>query len=676
MPYMMAGQMVLPERVLSKYKDGQILVKWEPATIAEWKQSFNSGYIVEQYIASPTGEKLLSVQKVKRATTDEWDKAMSGISSHKYDFYRGARDLLYPEKSQTDMTRFLSVLRKKTDETQDSFRLNFLSYVGIYDFRISQLSGLGARFEATEGASYTFKIYVESHPPTEHRTRAVIAQTKVPQLTAEFDDHVAHLKWNTFEGKQYFYGYVLEKSDDGVRYELKDSIPYYTNLDKDPAKTELHFIKVNDSLSQNYVPYHYRLRGMDYFGEYSREYTQFTGFGYDKVTVSPVVYYADQTNDNMAHLKWEVPNAPEKLIKSFTILRADSLSGDYQPVKQDIDKSFREIRIPMEHDANYFRLELVPENGKPMSSMPVFVMGMDTVAPAVPVPIAAVIDSLGRVVLTWKRNTEADLWGIRVFTANFNDEEYVVLNATPTIDTLYADTLDLKFDTKKRFYILQAADKRNNRSPFSVPMIVTKPDKIKPGSPAVDHLEAHGTQVTLRWTASGSDDVVMHRVYRRIVKEEEGWSLIGVIDTASKHRVIIDTTVTVGGVYAYTMAAVDGAGNESKPSNTRMCEIKEAEKPLIPFTAISQKVDSIAGTVTISWISGAPDRLETVVVYKGPDKDRMTRLMYVVSPLTSFTDEIKANEKVVYRLKPSFKEDGTFYVSDIIEVSHLVKKEN
>ena len=43
--------------------------------------------------------------------------------------------------------------------------------------------------------------------------------------------------------------------------------------------------------------------------------------------------------------------------------------------------------------------------------------------------------------------------------------------------------------------------------------------------------------------------------------------------------------------------------------------------------------------------------------------------MYVNTPDMSFTDEIKGAERFYYSLKPNYKAEGQFFVSDIIEVS-------
>jgi hypothetical protein len=58
-----------------------------------------------------------------------------------------------------------------------------------------------------------------------------------------------------------------------------------------------------------------------------------------------------------------------------------------------------------------------------------------------------------------------------------------------------------------------------------------------------------------------------------------------------------------------------------------------------------------------------------ITLFEGKSKDKMTKLMYVNTLDMSFTDEIKGAERFYYSLKPNYKAEGQFFVSDIIEVS-------
>jgi hypothetical protein len=46
----------------------------------------------------------------------------------------------------------------------------------------------------------------------------------------------------------------------------------------------------------------------------------------------------------------------------------------------------------------------------------------------------------------------------------------------------------------------------------------------------------------------------------------------------------------------------------------------------------------------------------------------MTKFIYVNTPNASFVDKVTDKTTIFYQLKPNYKEDGAFYVSEIIEV--------
>ena len=57
-----------------------------------------------------------------------------------------------------------------------------------------------------------------------------------------------------------------------------------------------------------------------------------------------------------------------------------------------------------------------------------------------------------------------------------------------------------------------------------------------------------------------------------------------------------------------------------------------------------------------------------ITLFEGKSKDKMTKFIYVNTPNASFVDKVTDKTTIFYQLKPNYKEDGAFYVSDIIEV--------
>lgn len=143
----------------------------------------------------------------------------------------------------------------------------------------------------------------------------------------------------------------------------------------------------------------------------------------------------------------------------------------------------------MEKTENHFLVEAVQKNGRAVSSSSVFIMGQDTVAPAVPEVIGAFLDSTGQVVIEWTANSESDLWGYRIFKSNFKEQEFALINNVILKDTIYRDSVDIRFNTENVFYKIQATDTRDNRSAFTEIIKVQKPDIFPPGFAVINNLK-------------------------------------------------------------------------------------------------------------------------------------------------------------------------------------------
>jgi len=302
----------------------------------------------------------------------------------------------------------------------------------------------------------------------------------------------------------------------------------------------------------------------------------------------------DQLPTNQAELHWSIVSEDLPLIQHFRVMRADSAKGLYTIAKDSIPKSHRITKVDMEYTTNYFRVESVPVDGDPLSSTPVFVMGIDSIPPLTPEVISATIDSSGQVVLTWQANSEPDLWGYRVFRSNYDDKEYSLVSQGVMQDTVFIDTTHMTLGVENVYYQLHAADTRNNRSPFTEPIVIVKPDIVPPATPTIISFDTSPDTVKINWSASVSDDAVYHKIFKRAIRTENAWTLIEILDTLTAVSPYIDIAVEPGVRYAYTMQAVDEGGLESGPAAMKAVTVpvpKENFESINHFTAEVNKND-------------------------------------------------------------------------------------
>jgi len=293
---------------------------------------------------------------------------------------------------------------------------------------------------------------------------------------------------------------------------------------------------------------------------------------------------------------------------------------------------------------------------------------MDTIPPATPIVIGATIDTTGQVIVEWNANTESDLWGYKLFKANFDTDEYTLINATPTKDTMMIDTTHLDLGIEKVYYVLQACDKRNNRSPFTEPIVVEKPDVIPPFKAVVLKLSQKTDSLVIDWSPSQSNDVVVHKVFRRAIEQENQWTLVAVLDTNSVLSSIVEVGLEYGVEYAYTIIATDDADLDSEPSVIKSIKLIEPKVEFKPNITTEIVFDEEQEKVVLKWGCDETENVESYLIYKGLKPDRMTRHLYVENGSLELIEDVKSDGPVYYRVCPRYENLKKTFYGDIVSV--------
>jgi uncharacterized protein len=375
-------------------------------------------------------------------------------------------------------------IAEQTDANWRALRLTGTNYALNYGWPTIARSGFGYAQPLASGIDrYAVKLYPADGRDTSwvDLDLATYQPPAIPELQAEFRGRRVELSWRTAAFRRYFFGYSLSKStDDGKTWTELMDLPLIN--DRDTLGPEaLKYSYFVDSLAQTDTTVHYRLWGHDYLGGRSDTYSEVTGGGYDRLRNSPLLIAAEPTDSNYAHLQWELELAQESLLREFRIAHTDSLGGIYRVVLAGIAPAQREAWVPMPSEANFFRVQAVPQRGPVLSSFEALVMAHDVEPPARPRELSGTIDSSGVARLQWLDNTEPDLAGYRVFRADWRGSELAGITPDPLPTASFIDTVDLRSGNEWVYYQVRALDQRGNESPFTPVLALKKPDLLQIG---------------------------------------------------------------------------------------------------------------------------------------------------------------------------------------------------
>ena len=442
------GQYILPDFQSQVVKNGEMMIRWEPRTWEEWETSLKEGYEVKIFSGNSKGSlNLMSTERIKPATKKEWDIAIANQSDTLLrEFYEGSQTLLYmvPEMEVEIQNSLMEEPGKTQEQNIGEFRLGYLAYTTTYGMDLIEMSGLGYRLKLERGKIYRIEVSTNGYNGYQFNydpAQKIISS--LPKLTSEFSNKNVTLSWPTPEFKQQYFGYYLSKSDNGRNYKRVLDVPFVNNSDTIIAGVNANLITEKVVLEKNYKDYWFKIKGMNYFGQVSSISSVQKGYGFEELEVMPIINFADQTKDNKAEINWTVDPNLNRLIDHFAIFRADERDGDFKIVYDSIPAMSRAIKVPMEHNRNFYSVGIIPKDGRMIRSFPVFIMGQDTVAPITPQNFVGTIDTNGVVTFNWDRNKEEDLWGYKIFRSEYIEDEFAPLSSSPLIDTFFVDTINL-----------------------------------------------------------------------------------------------------------------------------------------------------------------------------------------------------------------------------------------
>lgn len=565
-------------RLKTHVEDNHIKLRWAVDEPLAWKKATNSTFVLERYTLLRSG-KLLDTPERKflgEFTTPKMEAWQKMIEEN--DYAAIIAQALFGETFETDFSKNNNPIEGIFNKSQDiQQRFAFALMAADLDFDAACFAGWGVvDTKVNDDEKYLYKIFLKEDPSQkkllleEGLSVADASQKSELPAPAEFlvlfKDKKAIVSWNYELLKETYNTYFIERSDDdGKTFHEVSSLPVAT---LQQSQMISHYTMYQDSLPENQKTYHYRLRGKNIFGSYGAYSEVIAGKGEETLQNVAQIVFSDVAQDESILLRWEYPQQEEHKVAHFELLHAseNNSAEAFRVISSNIAPSQRQIAVKSITPSNYFKIRTVSLSGSHVESFPVLVQPEDNTPPKQVQAFQGVIDTLGRVHLSWKASEELDLEGYHIFRKEKQSEEMTRITAQAITQTQLTDTVQLTNLNNKVWYYVTATDMRKNQSEPSTILELTKPDKIEPIAPLFKIIKTDDLgRIVLQWEQSLSDDVATYHIFR---EENGNWKEIFATNAGKDKEVYehIDENIEAGKTYAYMVKAFDKSGLWSKPS--------------------------------------------------------------------------------------------------------------
>lgn len=580
-----------------------IYVRWSPNSFRGWLQGNSQGYKVRR-IEVPTENlekidtskvlflKTLSFGTFKPLPLDSFAKEPM-ISDTGCII---AAQALYGENMKLSGS---ASLVDKADQSE--MRFTIAAQAADKSFRGAQALGLAlVDYNVEKGKKYEYSITPLGGgvPGYALVDNSATAQDIPIDFRAKQGDHFIQLSWSIENRKKFTMYKVYRSDDDGKNYKLLTPEPIAFLINENESDT--FRLSFSDSIPVNYKRYKYRVTGLDIFTAWS-PFAELETFGRDLTPPAQPLITEGKSTVNSFNITWSMGDSLDTDLAGFQVFMGNSAEGEYKPLTKLLSANTRQythrdsVSLTRSY---YFKVRSIDTVGNFSESGAYYVLVIDSIPPATPLSFRGKISKTGVVRLAWQHGTEPDLVGYRVFSSS-NNQDFRLLTDSPIDSNSYHDTLPLNTLNKKMYYKVLAEDQNGNKSPYTVVVMIQKPDTIAPVMPVMEQTESTAKGVTLKWIPSTSNDVMAHLIYRKPDKDTTAkWALLQTLDARAEWYT--DTAAWIEKPYLYYMVAQDSAENVSEQSITvngrRFFDGKSDA-----IKAVQAAFDEKQKTIQVSW---------------------------------------------------------------------------
>ncbi|MCK9451915.1 MAG: hypothetical protein M0Q90_09515 [Bacteroidales bacterium] len=596
-----------------QYRAEGVKIRWVYNDYISWKTAVKNGVSIQR---AEFDENLRLINNttlfdtLKPESLDEMKAKFGKDNMHA----AVAAQMLYGKSRVTETENFGQFIKQKKNEQE--MMHSTAMFVSALNFEVAKSIALGLEQQLEPDKNYVYKMFVRNtlcdtvylSVSTHEYTEPTIVSNA---LQATPGEKKVILSWDGMQSD--LIGYFIEKSPMNANDFVRLNEEPMVMIENEFNKEDLIYI---DSLERNYVPYEYRLVGLNAFGDETQPSEAIIAMGRD-VTPPPAPVISKIIAEPNAFLSIIWAQMPEVSdLKAFNVLRAAIIEGPYEQINDSPlskeNTSFNDLH-PHALLPNFYVVEVVDTAGNSARSLPVQGVIIDTIAPGC--PNAWLTDSVtnGSYTLVWNKSVEPDVMGYRVYSANAKDHVFTLVSDVVS-DTSFQGKTTLKTLTEKIFFKVSAVDVHYNESRDCGIVELLRKDTIRPSNAVFKEVVTQSSAVLLSWIPSSSSDADSIFVVRKEAMDST-WTKVF---EGSNHSdtLFSDVAIAKNTLYEYALFVTDKSKNQSPFSLPYRIAIAEQ----LALEAASQlQITSGETGKQLNWEGSLADK-QSFIVYASADE--------------------------------------------------------
>lgn len=636
--------------ITGKAINGRIYLRWIPAMQSYWEFGYKNGYMLER-INVKTQQKVILNADILPAPSSQWKPFLE-----KKDRNYGLLHTAIFEKPE-----YSNDILAQMDERRQLYQFALLC--ADMDFKAATMAGLGyIDTTAIAGERYRYIIKHKIAPKfglsatisEEIGTNDHIVLPTISHFEGHSERNKATLLMATQTLKQHYVQYRIERSTDTLNFQSISDLPIVSS-------SKLDTLMISDSLTENEIPYYYRIKGFTLFQEES-PFSKTISVSGKAYLITPEFYTVKEIGKDTIEASWLYKDSLSQYVQKYQLVGSTEREGPYQVLADNIppQQHFTQFKpvTPVRGFTFYIKLITYPKKGQKRETLPLPVVLADDTPPVLPKGLKGKIEvkgDLGIVSLSWDPNPDSDLLGYYLNRRDDNVDFYHRVNNSYTTETSMVDTIYLHQMQKYVRYTVKAIDFLFKESVDSEMLLLKIPDINPPTSPIIDSFAVEDRRILLHWTHSYSNDVVKHILYRKKLPDTPWEVVLTLPDTL--RTAYIDSNIVEKSLYAYTMIAFDENDNQSEPANTVILEtpffVQEAD-----FKQFTAELSDDKNIVRLVWQCAPNEKLENFMLYRASPGEDLVLVKKLDKSIIAWTDTIPIvpNQSYRYVIRARMKE--------------------